>query len=135
MFYRDWRQKLLYNTSPAKQLMAKFVRRYRAGRAVPYDEQISTEPIQGQGDQFVETEISEGQLPEQPEYEPIQFDPLPEFHTPDLAIEPPQAPQADVPLEGRLEDPREEIQDAIDEIREPDNLEDLLRINLFPPPF
>jgi hypothetical protein len=138
MRYQDWRQRLLYTTSPAKQLMTKLVRRYRAGRPVVYDEQIATEPALDQ--QSIEPELYEGQFAPSMQYEPIQLD-LPEFQMPDLPIQRPEPTQVDVSepldiqptLEDRIQDPIDEIQQAIDEIREPEDLEELLRMHLFPP--
>jgi hypothetical protein len=135
MFYSDWRQKLLYNTSQARQLMTRLVRRYRAGRPVTYQDEA---PIQEAQTEFVsfEPEIYEGQMPDPLGYEPVQYDFLPDFHTPNLRLEPPQLEQSEPsPLEEQILSAQREIQEAIDEIREPENLEDLLRMDLFPPLF
>jgi hypothetical protein len=135
MHYSDWRQKLLYNTSQARQLMTRFVRRYRAGRPVTYQDEA---PIQEAPSEFVsfEPEIYEGQMPDPLEYEPVNYNFSTEAHTPDLRLEPPQfeLPEPS-PLEEEIISAQQEIQDAIDEIKEPENLEDLLRNNLFPPLF
>jgi hypothetical protein len=133
-YIKSFRDRVQYNTSQAKQLMTQFVRRYRAGRAVTYQEQDPI-PETPMGFESIEPEIYEGQMPEPPDYEPVQYDFLPEFHTPELRIEPPKPLEAEPNLEERIEDPQQEIQQAIDEIREPDNLDDLLRQNLFPPLF
>src|ERR1044072_3649701 len=111
MFYSDWRQKLFYQTSAARQLMTKFVKRYRAGRPVIYDDNA---PIIEPPTEFgsIEPEIYEGQMPGPPDYEPVQYDFLPEFHTPDLKLEPPQFPQLEVNnLEDQVLTAQQEIQD------------------------
>jgi hypothetical protein len=130
-------QKMLYRLKPWKTS----TKRYWAGMSFVYEEQVLSEQPTEQ--QPLEAEIYEGRLPEPLDYEPPSFDFLPEVHTPDLRIEPPQPLQIESPqppegnptLEVRTEDPQQEIQQAIDEIKEPDGLEDLLRQSLFPPIF